>query len=144
MWNPTEHTDDENVRWSHLRAMEWGFWPIFISQPIAPLAIVFFDWWRVVIGVLIIGILWALFIQGAFVLPTLAFWGALIVRLKWIACPACACVLWLQGRRIDSIIALLWPLLILASQLPVALLGRIRIGDTQALLLRSLGYEPKE
>ena len=36
VWNPADHSDQDNLTWSFLRAVEWGRWPIFLSQPVAP------------------------------------------------------------------------------------------------------------
>lgn len=52
-WNEYEHTDEENLKWSWLRAVEWGAFPIFVTQPIIPFLIFFFDW-KIIIGVIII------------------------------------------------------------------------------------------
>ena len=52
MWNFDEHSDNDNMRWTWLRAVEWGMWPLFISQPIAPIALLFWPWWSV-IGIII-------------------------------------------------------------------------------------------
>ena len=40
MWNPSEHTKEENTKWSWLRAIEWGQWPLFMSQIFAPLLLI--------------------------------------------------------------------------------------------------------
>lgn len=37
LWNPHENSDQENLRWCWLRAVEWGKWPLFVSQPLLPL-----------------------------------------------------------------------------------------------------------
>src|SRR5205085_7446618 len=105
MWNAQEHSNDENLRWCWLRAMEWGTWPIFISQPIAPVAILFFSWWSVVLATLIATVLWILFIRHTLVIPALAYWGALFVRLKWITCPIAAIILWHRGMRGAALVA---------------------------------------
>jgi hypothetical protein len=141
MWNPHESSDDDNLLWSWLRAIEWGAWPTFVSQPIAPVAILFFSWWSVVFATLIATFLWVVFIRHKIVIPALAEWGAVIVRLKWITCPIAAYILWLRGMRTAAVVALLWPLLILVIPLHL-LLGPGRIGDIQKMFMQCLGYEP--
>lgn len=136
MWNPYEHSDDENLRWAWLRAVEWGAWPIFISQPIAPVVLVFFPWWSVILVTSAANALWTVFIRYKFVIPAVAFWGAVIVRLKWITCPTAAYILWLKGMRAAAMMALLWPLLILIMPY-----GSGQIGVIQRMFMQCLGYE---
>lgn len=42
-------TEEEYERWSHLRACEWGEWPLFIIQPVAPVLLLLFQWWQLAI-----------------------------------------------------------------------------------------------
>ena len=46
VWNPEEHTNEENLRWSLLRGIEWGIWPAFLSIPVVPISLIFFSWWK--------------------------------------------------------------------------------------------------
>ena len=58
-WNPGQHSDDDNLRWSWLRAVEWGRWPVFLSQPIGPVLLIWLPWQQVallVIGATLIGL----------------------------------------------------------------------------------------
>jgi hypothetical protein len=142
MWKAQKHSDDENLRWSWLRALEWGTWPIFISQPIAPVAIVFFSWWTVVLATLIATVFWIVFVRDIIVVPALAFWGAVIVRLKWVTCPIAAYILWQRGARGAAVVAFLWPLLILLMPLLLLPFGMARVSDIQKLFMQCLGYEP--
>jgi hypothetical protein len=142
MWSPTEHSDDENMLWCHLRAMEWALWPIFISQPIAPVALLFLRWWVVALLTLASAALWILFVRDKLVSPKLAWWGALIVRLKWLTCPVMACVLIYKGKIGLAVLALLWPMLVLFLPLLLLPLGPPRVGEIEKKLMRSLGYEP--
>jgi hypothetical protein len=43
-WNQG-YSDKENLQWSLLRAVEWGIWPAFLSQPIVSVLLMFFEWW---------------------------------------------------------------------------------------------------
>jgi hypothetical protein len=74
------------------------------------------------------------------VIPPLAYWGALFVRLKWVACPVAAAILMSEGRPGQAVLALLWPAV--AALLPIILapLGAPRIGDIEKLFMNCLGY----
>ena len=82
LWNPLEHSDDENLRWCWLRAIEWGKWPLFIAQAIVPILYLFLPWWWIVIAVVILTWLWA-FIRYKYINITLVDLGPLVVYLKW-------------------------------------------------------------
>jgi hypothetical protein len=135
MWNANEHSDDEDLQWAWLRAMEWGSWPTFISQPIAPIAILFYPWWSVVLFTVVANVLWILFVRHKIVVPVRAYWGVIIVRLKWITCPIAAYTLWRGDMRGAATLALLWPLVILVMSF-----GSGRVGDIQKMFLQRLGY----
>ena len=115
---------------------QWGTWPMFISQPIAPVAILFFPWRTVVLTTLLATVLWIGFVRYAIVVPALAFWGAVLVRLKWIASPAAALILWRRGAGGAATVALLWPAFILAVPL-----GPGRVGQIQKMFMQCLGYK---
>ena len=83
MWNPNENSNDENMRWCHLRAIEWTSWPLFVAQPIAPVALLFFSWWNVALVVFGASVFWVFVVRDKIVIPSLAYWGCLVVRLKW-------------------------------------------------------------
>ena len=74
-----------------------GRWPIFISQPAAPLLLIFFSWNEVVITVFLVNLLWALFIRYRLVILPLAYWGAAVVTLRWITCPGAT--IWLPVQE---------------------------------------------
>jgi hypothetical protein len=146
MWNPAEATHAENARWCHLRAIEWSNWPCFVSQPIAPVALLFFPWKTVLLSMIAAGALWALAIGDRIVMPKLASAAVWFVRLKWLACPLTAYLLWDESHGI-ALLALLWPLatlpLMALTMLPMALipLPKPRIGVIEAKFALSLGYE---
>lgn len=98
--------------------MEWGRWPIFLSQPVAPVLLLWLPWTAVVAGTVIFNILWAIFVRYQLVNVRAAFLGAAIVSLKWLAWPAATVYLFVQGRR------------------PV---GRIQVS-----FMRALDYEPTD
>jgi hypothetical protein len=107
-WNPLEHSDEENLRWSWLRAVEWGIWPAFLSGPIVPLLLPFFEWWKVIGIVVVLTVLWS-FIRYKYVNLTMASFGVYFVSLKWVVCPAVAIYLnitaWIYTGCISSSLA---------------------------------------
>jgi len=48
-----------NLRWAWLRAVEWINWPSFITQPVVPVVLYFFDWWWMVLAVVALGYVWS-------------------------------------------------------------------------------------
>ena len=150
MWNPRDNSDDDNLRWCRLRALEWLHWPIFISQPFAPVALLFFSWWSVIVATLLATVFWIFFVRHKIVMPVLAWWGASIVWLKWISSPVAAYLLWRRGAKGVAIEALCWPLLTLLMIWLFApllwvnrLMGRPSgIEDIQNRFMQGIGYEP--
>ena len=136
-WIPGEHSDQENLTWAWLRAVEWGRWPIFVSQPIAPLFLLFFPWPAVVVGTILLNLMWAGFVRYRFVNIKAAYYGAIVVRLKWVTCPAVAIYLYSAGELVGAVLALLWPLLIFV----IGALPSTQIGRIQNMFMSQLGYE---
>ncbi len=66
-WNRFHHSDQANLTWAQLRAVEWGRWPIFLSQPLAPILLLFFDWKAVILVVVVANLLWAILVRYQFV-----------------------------------------------------------------------------
>lgn len=142
MWNPNENTTEENMRYCQLRAMEWLQWPLFVAQPIAPVALLFFSLWNVVLVIVAVSLLWIFVIRDRVVVPFLAYWGCLFVKLKWLICPAVACILAYRKMYGLAVVALFWPAVTLLIQAPLLLLKPAPIGVFEATFMRSLGYEP--
>lgn len=140
LWNPSEHSDDENLKWCWLRSVEWGRWPIFLSQAVAPILLIILHWYFVVIGIILLNVLWALFFRYNFVSVNAAFLGSLLGLLKWITWPASAIFLFWQGRFSESWIAAFWPILVfILGVIPTTEIGRI-----QVKFMNELGYSPTE
>jgi hypothetical protein len=157
MWNPSRHTDDENLRWCWLRAIEWDAWPFFVSQPIVPLLLVNgYSWWKTVLGLMVIQAVWSAFTYTAkFVNVWLAGFGVWIAMLRWVACPVAAYELFAHHKIGLAIFSLLWPLLmhILKAPLWMAMgiafgLSRIDefgvVGFFQTLFMQKLGYAKRD
>ena len=137
IWNPAQHPDEVNLRWSLLRAIEWGRWPIFLSQPVVPIVLLFVDWKWVVASVIVVNLLWAMFVRYRIVSLAAAYWGAVAVKANWVTCPAVAVYLFTREDKIGAVISLLWPLLIfIVGAVPTTQVGRI-----QNMFMARLGYE---
>ncbi len=119
-------------RWCTLRAIEWGQWPLFIAQVIAPIALIFLPWESVTASVLAVSWLWC-FIRTKFISLYLADIGALIVHLKWIVSIGSAAYLALAAEYKIAVLALLWPF---ATLLLMSLVPSTPIGVIEALFIR--------
>jgi hypothetical protein len=137
MWNPAEHSNEENLRWSYLRAIEWGRWPIFVSQIYAPILLVFLLWQAVVIAVILTNILWAVFIRYSHVSVGAASTAAVLTRLKWVICPITAIYLLASGSIANAVLALFWPLVIFV----IGAFPTVQVGKIQKMFMAQLGYE---
>lgn len=136
MWNPEQHNDQENLQWCWLRAVEWGRWPIFISQIFAPPMLLIFDWLTVIIIFVVLNILWSLFVRYKFVSINLAFMGVLVTKLKWLICPLFGYYFFSRNNILLTAIALFWPLLIFI----IGALPTTQIGVIQNMFMNKLGY----
>ena len=136
MWNSNEHTDQENLQWCWLRAVEWGRWPIFISQIIAPPMLLIFNWLTVIIIFVVLNVLWSLFVRYKFVSINLAFMGVLVTKLKWLICPLLGYYFFSLNNILLAAIALFWPLLIFI----IGALPTTQIGVIQNMFMNKLGY----
>jgi hypothetical protein len=134
MWNPAEHSDEENLRWSYRRAVEWGRWPIFVSQIYAPILLLFLTWQALVIAVVLSNILWAIFIRYRYVSVGAASTAAVLTRLKWVLCPIAATYLFVSGNIANSLFALFWPLVIFV----IGVAPTVRVGKIQKMFIAQL------
>jgi hypothetical protein len=136
LWDPTKHTDEENLRWCWLRAIEWGRWPLFASQTIAPLLLAVYPWFYVVGGFFIANILWA-FIRYRFISIGLANAIADFMIWKWPITIGAVILLARQQNWPIVILVLLWPVVsgVLGIVTPT------QIGKIQNVMMEQLGYE---
>ena len=151
MWDPNEHDDDTNLRWCLLRAMEWIRWPYFISQPLAPVMLLFWPWQTVVVTVLVSNLLWFCLVRPTLISLPMAQFGVYFVRLKWLVCPLMGIYFFFRGQTANALIALLWPvLMIVVPSIPVInvlallVLPPGSIGPVQRRFMTALGYVPRE
>lgn len=136
LWNAAEHDDAENRRWAWLRAIEWGVWPRFVSQPVIPILLIFYPWYWVVAGLILTTYLW-MGVRYKWVSVNLADIGCLFVRIKWITSPIAAIILYRDGHAIVGSLALFWPLATLFLTLtgPTA-----RVGKIELMFMQKIGY----
>jgi hypothetical protein len=155
MWRVEEHSDQENLRYSWLRSVEWITWPSFILQPIVPLLLYFFTWQSILISIPFIDYAWRLIVAPRFLPVRLLDNGPLFVLLKFVTCPAMAFLLWQQNYRWEAALALFWPLANLVIDWPLTVVEAVLagifpvfeksvrtmdIGPVQNRLMSTLGY----
>ena len=139
MWDIHEHSEEENVRWLVLRSIEWKNWPAFISQPILPVAIIFFEWWKVLAVILVAEVVWTA-IKYRYVDPTLSDVAVFFVKLKWISIAASLVYFLSNASYSLALLALAWPLGIART---VAIPGKLGTTKRIAFMLApKLGYKP--
>jgi len=121
-WNPAQHSDDENTRWAWLRTAEWIWWPLFLSQPIVPVLLYFYQLPWVVGVVAAAALVWRILVVPSFVSPTISSIGLYFARLRFVTAPVMAFLLWRQDEPWIAASALLYPLVgTFVIQLPLAL-----------------------
>ena len=152
MWNAASHSDEENLRWAWLRAVEWMGWPTFLSQVFAPVLLIFYPWHWVLGGLIVTHFAWRNFVASRWV-SMIADQGPMFVMLRFIAAPVSAFVIWQQHHRWIAAVALLWPwvaplvvgwALLIPQSLMEAMtpLGeQAQIGVIQKRFMRLLGRE---
>ena len=121
LWNPQENSMEENSRVALLRGIEWGNWPLFLSQAVAPLLLLALPWPTVLISVVVANV------------------GLYFVQFKWFICPGAAAYLYFHNQSTSAILALLWPLIIIIIPGVPA-----KAGVLQALVMQKFGYRPIE
>jgi len=109
MWLPEQHSDDENLRWALLRAIEWKNWPLFLSQPVVPVLLYFYAWPWVIGTVAIATFVWWFIVASQFTPATTVDLAVYFVYLRFISSPLVAYLIWQGGRPWIAVLALLWP-----------------------------------
>lgn len=135
--NPDLYSDEENLRWCWLRAVEWGQWPLFTGQLICPVLFLRFTWWHVAAAVVVLTWAWAL-IRYSFVSLTLVATGPWITVLKWPVSLGIGVYFVMKGSYQLAALSGLWPVITLAL---MWVTPAMRIGVMQTTLMNRLGYE---
>ena len=134
-----DYTPEECVRWSFLRAIEWGKWPLYTSQIIAPVLLVFLRWPWVVLGFFLANLGWSL-IRYRLILPRLAEAAVLfVVLLRWPMSLGIATLIWWRGYPVNAVVCAAWPLVILL----LGLATPVRIGRLQPVFMRWIAETPR-
>ena len=136
-WNPTEHSNDENLRWAWLRAVEWGQLPLFVSTPVAPLLFLLYPPMAVVAGVFELSVVW---MTARYRIVSVQLASAITVAASagWITVPFATVLLLLRHRWGVAVFALFWPMIAGA----LGALTRPQVGRIQMAFMRALGYHP--
>jgi hypothetical protein len=133
-------------------------WPSFITQPVVPILLYFFDWWWVVLAVSVVGYVWSATVVPWFVwrssnvsarvCASLADIGPIFVKIGFITCPLMAFLIWRQGGSwAVAGWALLWPLAISFIDSLTTRFGLLtgqkapNMGPVQERFMNVLGYE---
>lgn len=135
--NPLLYTDKENLKWCWLRAVEWGEWPMFMAQLIAPILFLLFAWWYVTIVVVILDWLWTL-IRYRYISVTLVGLGPIVTLLKWPVSIGMGIYFLVNGNYLLGVVCALWPVITLILMF---LTPPTKIGMIQTALMNKLGYE---
>ncbi|SRR6266542_1980935 len=132
--NLSEYTEPEIQRWLHLRAIEWSGFPSFISQIIVPILFIFYPWWQVVLGVVLVGLVWCV-VRYWFISATILDTVCLaVVWLKWPVAIGSAIYLFVQRQFVAGVVGLIWPVVAGLTILPG------QIGVFELRLAKRIGY----
>ncbi len=105
-------TQAEEKQFLMLRALEWGKWPLFVLQPIAPILLLFAEWWKVLTFEMLAYFTWGL-VRYRFVSLKLATAGAFFVKLKWPVSLGVGAYFAYSGNWAYAVLAAAWPLITL-------------------------------
>lgn len=131
------YSQDEVMRLSGLRAVEWLSWPAFISQPVLPIFYLFWPWYSVLIAVAVANVLWR-FVRYKFVSYTMAAVGCLFVRLKWPVMLILASYSLWHGQYFLAALTLATPLVVMAMiPLSTGMVGAVQRKFVDELLFES-------
>jgi hypothetical protein len=134
-WDPAQHSSEDSFRWCWLRAVEWGRWPVFVSQPIAPVLLIWWRWQAVVAIAFIANLIWARFFRYRGVSTAMASGGVLFVAGRWVTWPSATAFMFYHHMLPEAWVAVAWPLLIF----PIGAYPRPEIGRIQSMFIHNLG-----
>ena len=136
MWIPAEHSDDDNIEWARLRAIEWGRWPLFLSQVLAPALLVSLSWPLVVSLFFAANLIWAILVRYRCVSVSAAYWAVVFVLLRWLVWPAATIYCFVVGRRSEAWVCAFWPVLMFA----LGAFTPTKVDRIQFAFLQSVGF----
>ena len=132
------YSDEEIRRWLWLRAVEWGAFPAYLSQPVAPILFIFYPWYFVVLWIFVLGVVWC-FVRYSFVSIHLA--GAVVLPVVWLKWPAAigsSIYLFCHHQIGGGVVALIWPLVASFAGIPA------KIGVIELTFAKKIGYAPHD
>jgi hypothetical protein len=136
------YTDDEIKRWLWLRAIEWGAFPSYLSQPVAPILFIFFPWYFVALGVVTLGLIWR-FVRYSFVSVRVA--SAVVVPVVWLKWPASVgsgIYLFIHHQPAPGVLALVWPFV--AGGIGAAAGFPTYVGIIELAFAKKIGFVPPD
>jgi hypothetical protein len=167
LWKGDFHAYSEEwlFRFAYVRAIEWCGLPLFATQPIAPVALVFFPAWTVIAAVFTLSWAWrpvryrllGVRVINATEIPYTFHYGEpkikpqnlirvadavqWFVHLKWPISIAAAIWLYREERVAQALIAGLWPLVMMLVMMPFAGASGY-VGVVQKCFLLAMGFKP--
>lgn len=132
------YTYDEIRQYLLLRAIEWGNFPNFISQPIVPVLLLFYPWYFVVLGTLGINVLWSL-VRYRFIDADLSCAVVTPIRvLTWPSAIGSCILLGIHDLYLPAGIALIWPVIVGFFSIPA------KYGQIEREIGAQLGFKVNE
>lgn len=141
-WEPNLHNDVENLRWAWLRAVEWGAYPIFISQIIFPVLIFFWNWKIVLLCLIGLNWLWNLIKYNYQNLRILTFYAALVPVLKYVFSVGFGIYFLVHKQYLLMGFCILYP--IIGAGIIGAINYPTQIGTIQNNIMKKMGYEKNQ
>jgi hypothetical protein len=144
-WDPSQNTDQENERYSHLRAIEWSSYIVFICPLITPFLILWLGWVEAIILTVIAEYVWIFVFADN---PSFRVVSSLVLPvnvLKWPISIILAVVYYFDRHNlILSTLLALFPILswfLMFLEIPAMKIKNIQIGILEKKLLKQMGYD---
>ena len=137
LYDPDDYSFEDNRRFCMLRAMEWARLPLFISQPIAPLLLLFYDWWRIIAVIMLLSYLWII-IRDKFISIPIAVFSMYFVKLKWPSSLIMFIYFLIKGNIFLGLFSLFWPFI---SLLLIFLTGPAKLGHIERLFVEKTWHK---
>lgn len=134
-WNPKYHSFEENSQWCQLRAVEWGKLPLFLSQPFAPILLLYITFWKLIISILLLSYLWNL-LRYKFVSVILADFTVILVKLKWPVSIGFGVYFFINKLYLLALLSAFWPFI---TMLLIPLTGTTQVGIIERIFADKIG-----
>ena len=140
-------SDDENLKWCWLRALEWDAFVLFVTQPIAPLLFLLnYNWVTITIVLLMLNWIWQILIAYRYVNVLIADLGSLFVHLKWPVSIGVGIYFLANANYANAVVSAAWPLIVLGLTLLSSFVrpNKPEAATLQTRFMQKLGYQRKE